>query len=341
MPYCQECGSYYEQDISVCSSCGNKFFIDQGNNEQPSAMEIPTETPGANSNTTTQLNSDVGKEEFVAPFPELIFKEGELLERATESKENSIIEESAVEFVLQEGTNFGVRRNQAESHLGKGLIKPVAIESCMDGYHFKYDEPPRQITKSEPQKEKVVEFRVSGEPEFKVQTNEEEIEAEKFSEDISDKTETEPDLLETDSQAETDNNTEKTNSEDATPLEEVSIPEEEIFSPTNVEPEIRSEIKSEALWEGQRTWYGLPLKEKYRVTDRAVLLLDGDGQELKAIEWRLVSAISLKHNWFSKLLAIGDLEIIGSDSELLLILKGIEHPERLQKLLVETVELKV
>lgn len=48
-----------------------------------------------------------------------------------------------------------------ESQLGKGLIKPYAIELEIDGVHFKYDKPVRNFAKHENIKEKVVEFRVS------------------------------------------------------------------------------------------------------------------------------------------------------------------------------------
>ena len=46
----------------------------------------------------------------------------------------------------------GSHRTQFETHLGKGLIKPVAVESSIDGFHFKYDEALRQLVKPETSK---------------------------------------------------------------------------------------------------------------------------------------------------------------------------------------------
>jgi hypothetical protein len=57
--------------------------------------------------------------------------------------------------------DFGEFRPQVDSHLGKGLVKPQSVEVGMDGFHFKYDQPPQKFVKSEALKDKIVEFRVT------------------------------------------------------------------------------------------------------------------------------------------------------------------------------------
>lgn len=348
MPYCQECGSYLEQDINICSSCGNKLIdvlldntsLSKGETEVNSLNPDSNATPPSGIIEKSQEKAEATEQEPIASGPE----------------SNLAFNGSQSEFIPQEGISIGSHWNQVESHLGKGLIKPVAMENCMDGYHFKYDEPPRQITKPEPQKEKVVEFRFSGEPEPSEETKviPGTDEADKVNREFSDtlgenfnqdepQAETGP-IIEP--EPGTESNLEKPdlieeNPDQLTPVEEVGLTDGDLVPEIgDLEPEIRSAEEPEILWEGHRSWYGLPLKEVYRITDQSVMLLR-DGQILKEIQWRTVSEIALKQNWLAKLLNIGNLEVIGIISEPLLVLEGIDHPEQLQKTLVEMLSPKV
>lgn len=353
MPYCQECGSYLEQDINICGSCGNKLvdvFLDNASSPKGETEGEPLNTTD---NTPSHL-SIVEKSQEKAGVPESAIESDKEPQPSAGRGLNSAFNGIQSEFIPQEGIGFGSHWNQVESHLGKGLIKPVAIENCMDGYHFKYDEPPRQITRPEPQQEKVVEFRFSGESEPSEEDKgiQEAIEAEKANQEISDaaggdlnqdelQTETEQNI-----KPEAENDSERTepvedNPDQATPVEENILPEDDLVPEIGApEPEIRAAAEPEILWEGRRSWYGLTLKEGYRITDQSLMLLC-DGQILKEIEWRSVSEITLKQNWLAKLLNIGNLEVMGTISEPLLILEGIDHPEQLQKTLVEMVPPKV
>jgi len=347
MPYCQECGSHFEEDMNICSSCGNKLSeVEDTHLFQPRAdTEV---APSEAESTPAPPLETLGEVEYTSIYPEEKISESEL-KKIAETNVDSVFEKSPVEFIHQEGLSIGSHRNQVESHLGKGLIKPVAIENSMDGFHFKYDEPPRQINKVEPQKEKIIEFRVSGETEPIVKAKEDK-EEEKVLQDISDSVEAgfkkdekaiEPEEI-VESQSEPESRPEDNYQDEVVTVEEGSLPENKLISEiVNPEPEIRSDIEPEILWKGNRTWNGLKLKEEYRITDQSAILLSGDGQKLKEVEWRLVSGISLKQNWLSKLLGIGNLEIIGLYFEPLFILEGIDHPELIQKILAERMNFKV
>lgn len=363
MPYCQECGSYLEQDTNICSSCGNKLIDVLQTNAASSKGETevnPLETDG---NVPPPMDTLAESETAVGVPKETVdaVKEQEQLSRGPES--NTVVNGSPSEFIPQEGLSIGSHWNQVESHLGRGLIKPVAIENCMDGYHFKYDEPPRQITKPEQQQEKVVEFRFSGEPEPSEAAEgiQEIIEEEKVNREITDAVggdlaqdeplvESEPiidqvPIVEPEPMNETvseDYDSAEDNQEEIIPVAEVGLPEDDLNKEIDdMEPEIRAAAEPEVLWEGHRSWYGLALKEGYRITDQSIMILDSAGIKLKEIEWGSVTKISLKQNWFSRLLNLGNLEILGANFEPLLILEGVDHPEQLQKILEELVSPKV
>lgn len=352
MPYCQECGSYLEQDINICSSCGNKLVDVFLNNTSPSKEGTQGELLNTG-NTPSQLSIAEKRQETVG-VPEDAIESAKEHQPSAGRESNPAFNGIQSEFRPQEGIGLGSHWNQVETHLGKGLIKPVAIENCMDGYHFKYDEPPRQITRPEPQQEKVVEFRFSGEPEPSEEAKEipEAIEVEKANQEISEAAG--EDLNQDELQDETEQAVKPEAESDsepsalvedtpdrAAPVEENDLPEDDLVPEIGVpEPEIRAAAEPEIIWEGRRSWYGLTLKEGYRITDQSLMLLC-DGQILKEIEWRSVSEIALKQNWLAKLLNIGNLEVMGTIAEPLLILEGIDHPEQLQKTLVERVSPKV
>jgi hypothetical protein len=360
MSYCQECGSYLERDADTCSSCGNKLIDHHqtGDAQCEENMEVKSESDGIN--TPPSDNPDKSQDTTVISEQAVdTVKEQEQSTRAAES--STIFNPGPSEFISQEGISAGSHWNQIDSHLGRGLIKPVAIENCMDGYHFKYDEPPRQITKPEPQQENVVEFRFSGESQSNEEAEEGEgsmtTEEEQVNQEILDiggveldregpKVEAEPAEPQVESEIKPerdweDNDSIKEYQEIKAPVEEVVLPEEDPISEIDgSEPEIHVSAEPVILWEGRRTWYGLALKEEYRITDQSAMLLR-DGHLLREIQWRSVSEIGLKQNWLTKFLNIGNLEIIGVNSEPLLIMEGIDHPERLQKTLVEMISPKV
>ncbi len=349
MSYCQECGSHIEQDINTCSNCGNRVSESGETIAALSEADQGDNSLKADSIALPPLDA-LGETEYPASISEANFKEPESVASEAKSYQNQVFKESGGGFIPQEGLSMGSHRTQNESHLGKGLIKPVAFENCMDGYHFRYDEPPRQITKPEPQKEKVVEFRFSGEsePGNEVKEVNEDLEVKKETPDKPDNLGVEfeeEQVVEPESIVEPEPKPEsgaEENDGETTPIEELGLPENELLPEIdNPEPEIRSATEPEVIWEGHRTWNGLTLKEEYRITDQSIVLLGGDGQRLNEVEWQSVSGISLKQNWLLKLLNIGNLVILGLNSEPLLILEGIEHPERLQKMLVETICSKV
>lgn len=373
MSYCQECGSYIEPNMNNCGSCGNKLIDVELTGVSPSEASLEgnqQEAPGnalQSSDTLSPTEPTVPAQEGSIQKPEVF--DGKLDESSNTST-LSVFKESPSKFSPQEGISVGSHWNQMDSHLGKGLIKPVAIENCMDGYHFRYDEPPCQITKPEPQKEKAVEFRFSAESNLSdeagkvvgtneaVEINEEEVSQEHPNTNGVEPEKDEPEVvpeqiaepgqeIETTAKEEDNNPTEDTQDEGISvregeaPVAEVSLQENNLPSEVDAEPETSHDTKPEIIWKGHRSWYGLALKEEYRVTAQSLVIMNDSGQVLKEIEWRFVSQIELKQNWLSKWLNIGNLDIIGTNSELLITLEGVEDPEQLQKMLVETVCFKV
>ncbi len=362
MPYCQECGSHYDQDIGVCSSCGNKATAIEEINVSSPPSDIQTNPPPEIGNIESVILNGLGDMEGdnITSLQNKNLKEPDLVE-ITETINNPVFKESPSEVIHQEGLSLGSHRNQVESHLGKGLIKPVVIENCMDGFHFKYDEPPRQINKSEPQKEKVVEFRVSGETESsnknqlieEVKAEQEEVKT--LTENLesliidSKKDENAFLVMENDeANSEPESNPKEPGGDEPYCKDEPNFNEKDNLleaglnaEKVNLEPEIHTDIIPEILWEGQRTWNWLTLRETYQITNISVTLLNGYGVKVKEIEWQSVSGIILKQNWLSKLLNIGNLEVIGLNSEPLLTLEGIENPGQLRKMLVEILDFRV
>lgn len=363
MPYCQECGSYIDPDTNNCGSCGNKLIDVELTSVSQSEANSESEQLEADGNVL-QSSDTVSPTGPTAPVQEEITKEPELLEKNPDESSNtstvSALKESPSGFIPQEGISVSPHWNQIDSHLGRGLIKPVAIENCMDGYHFKYDEPPCQIIKPEQQKDKPIEFRFTGE--FNpgdeagkvVETNEvvEKNEVEEVGQEHSDATGVEPEkdgpevapeqIAEPGSDLGTvteDNNLTADNQDKEIPVQDgEALVEDFGFQENDLTPGVDAE--PENFWKGHRSWYGLTLKEEYRVTAQSLVVINDSGRVLKEIEWQSVSWIELKQNWLSKWLNIGNLELIGVNAQPLFILEGIDHPEQLQKMLVENIGLK-
>lgn len=366
MSYCQECGSYLEEDTSVCGSCGSKLNLIWETRGSTIGNQSTPKENAADDLQTTPIEFRNGMEQqevAVDGYGKDQPQEPKGVDQIDGSGADELFEESKAELVHRESFNYGSHRSQAESHLGKGLIKPVEIENCMDGFHFRYDQPQRQINKVETQNEKLVEFRVSGEAQSSnisapIGESESQSEAENLliesNESIENtnqvkdfKTETvtvqvepevkfEPESYPGDSGGEAINSVEETQVGADITLEERSESEE-----PEIEPELPSDNRPEILWEGRRSWNGLPLRETYQITDRSIVILNGSGVKFKEFEWSLPVVVGVKQNWLAKLLNIGNLEISGSDFDPTFVLEGIENPEQLRKTLVEILEAKV
>jgi hypothetical protein len=352
MPYCQDCGSHFENEAGACKSCGAEIIVDGGTDPSTTKNDLRAEPL---EDTGDIITPEKGQEDDLEqPATSLMDEVSKIADEAAEimkPNNNQVFEKIMDEFMRQESLSLGTHRNQIESHLGKGLIKPVVIENCMDGYHFKYDEPPRQINKADPQNEKVVEFRVSGEPELGIVNKE--IEDVKIETDESEAkvATTEIDLKE-DNQVATELHTEaEAGLEEVGPdvvetnslqnEAEVTYEQETDFETVEGDPELSEVISPEIIWEGRRTCYGLPLNEFYRLTDQGAIVLKEDGSKFNEVVWEAVSEIRLNQNWLARLLNIGNLVIIGLNSEPLLNLEGIENPERIRERLVKILDSKI
>jgi hypothetical protein len=352
MPYCQDCGSHFENEAGACKSCGAEIPVNGGTNHSTAEKNIGNEPlKDAGDITTPKKGRGDDPKQPATSLMDEATKASDEASETMKSNNNPVFEKIMDDFMRQESLSLGTHRNQIESHLGKGLIKPVAIENCMDGYHFKYDEPPRQINKADPQNEKVVEFRVSGEPELgnvnkeidevKVETNESE------AKDITVEIELKEDnqvALEPDREAEAGPEEVSPDVAETNFLQDEAevTPEQETNSEADEgDPELVEVISPEVVWEGRRTWYGLPLNEFYRLTDQGAIVLKEDDSKFKEVVWETVSEIRINQNWLTRLLNLGNLVITGLNSEPLLVLEGIENPERIRERLVEILGSKI
>lgn len=340
MPYCQECGSLLEQGVTICGSCGNTYSEsgDAASHEEEAELMPENEADRIESDNSEKTSLEIIENEAEISSEKPVAPDSGETTGQSENIANSAAGPNG--FIQQEGRTSGSHRTQFETHLGKGLIKPVAVESGIDGFHFKYDEALRQPVKPEtPKPEKIVEFRVSGE-EGSLREREAEREAEAIIEpeaaveaEAAKEASTVEPMMEPEPEPEVgeDRGTDQAQAEVETELSK----DAPVLEPAETESPLATE--AELLWEGPRTWYGLYRKERYRITDRAAVLFDGDGQKITEVEWRMVMRICLKQNWWSKLLGIGDLAIIGRNSETLLVLEGIEQPKRLRDLLTRLI----
>lgn len=352
MPYCQDCGSHFENEAGVCKSCGAEITVNSGTNLSTVKKDIMTE-PLEDSKDIITPEKGL-EDDLELPATSLIdevSKTSDVTPEIVKPNNNPVFEKIMDDFMRQESLSLGTHRNQIESHLGKGLIKPVAIENCMDGYHFKYDEPPRQINKAEPQNEKIVEFRVSGEPELGIVDKEiEEIKSETDESEAKVVT-TEIDLKEDNQVApELETVVEVGTEEVGFDVAETDFLQDEAevtheqeidFETVEGDSELVEVISPEVVWEGRRTWYGLPLNEFYQLTDQGVIVLKKDGSKFNEVAWSAVSEIRLNQNWLAKLLNIGNLVVIGLNSEPLLNLEGIDNPEGIRERLVKILGSKI
>jgi hypothetical protein len=161
MPDCFGCGSRYQEGDRVCKSCGVKL-IDVDDPKPPSSGKgVPA----------SKKNSKAGRKKKLPSLPD---SEIAAPKQPTDSPPET--GNGAGQVEPESKPTSGARQLQSEVidramglddiHLGKGIIKPKAIELEADGFHFKYEEQPQAVKKGEPfSKGQGVELRVVN-PEF-------------------------------------------------------------------------------------------------------------------------------------------------------------------------------
>jgi hypothetical protein len=138
MPYCSGCGSCYQEGDQVCKSCG--CLLDGGDKLPDVTKEIrPSKKKAKNRGKKKGAHSRA----TVIPPP----KEPEKETRA--ESENEQVRPCPEELTAERRLQSEVINFTDEIHLGKGIIKPKAVERDLEGYHFKYEEPSRATQKEE------------------------------------------------------------------------------------------------------------------------------------------------------------------------------------------------
>ncbi len=342
MPYCPECGTHYEDMDPVCPSCGRDF------------PELDPELEDRYPINETVLESEIPIEPSVVES--INMKEDEI----PIEYPSTLPEETPADVVSSPRFN-------GESHLGKGVIKPQAVEQSIDGYHFKYDVPQRNFVKAEPIKGVPQEYRVtSPDPEVpleELQTKEND----SMDKAISEKASDEKAPVETDIQIDPvveerkEELVTEIKSEEAEPVddhqdspaedireitetepingseetEKIELEDTEVMpTPVLPEPEITEEPNPEIMWEGRRTWLKFPLGNIYRISEHSLIVFGRENQKLLEINLDLIISIYLKQSWFAMLLGIGNLELKIRDFPApQILLEGIDEPHKVKHLL--------
>lgn len=234
---------------------------------------------------------------------------------------------------MHDKENFG-----EESHLGKGLIRPTAIEVGIDGYHFSYEKPAPYSGKAEISKQKGVAERSVSLPE--------DVEGiiSSDAEDYDVAMELQTDTFAGDDVPEEANAPEIQLIPDEVefiegfePLieEEMSIELKELEA-EQLDVEVPLEVKviepvEEVYYSARLTWYGVPLPVTCRLTNRGVLITDINDQTT-CFGLDNIAGVRLKQSFLAKILGIGNLLLELRDGEHQ-VLQGVVKPrELLEKL---------
>lgn len=326
MAYCSVCGIHYQTDTLVCAGCGSILAV------------------------------EVKQEHRIHPV----------------SGESAIYDGAPINDFCGSGMQAS---QDPESQLGKGLIKPHSIELDIDGFHFKYDKPVRNFAKLEKAKEKVVEFRVTcPEPASELSpaetSREEPLSKEIIQEEILHKRaqvhdnqqniETE-EIIEAEaaevsgivgSKDAEDINISPEKNDQLTDegmwvageilIEKVmeSPLEPELISEFDLpEPELQTDEEMVILWEDFQRWFGIPLTNQYRISNRSLQITDRLALKFSEIDLPMISEVTLQQSWLGKLFNTGDLMIsVKHLPDTRLKLAGVRNPEKVHCLLEDLIK---
>lgn len=149
MAYCSGCGSRYQEGDKVCKSCGLELEYDIDPN--PKGKVNPVAIKKERTNKMTKKKPTRKKKTNPILNPELTGKvpENILSEAAPSQPEETISPETLAQRQLQSKIISPSSASLNDIHLGKGIIKPKAVEVGLDGFHFKYEEPMHSAKKED------------------------------------------------------------------------------------------------------------------------------------------------------------------------------------------------
>jgi transcription initiation factor TFIIIB Brf1 subunit/transcription initiation factor TFIIB len=150
MFYCPGCGSCYQEGDQVCKSCG--CLLNGG-----------AKLPGVEIRSGKKRTKTRGKKRGNYSHAAVPKQTGEPLKQAGTTKEQ--VTTAPEELTDARQLQSEVVNLTDEIHLGKGIIKPKAVERDLEGYHFKYEEQSRAVQKEALLKEQGAEVRAVN-PEF-------------------------------------------------------------------------------------------------------------------------------------------------------------------------------
>ena len=361
MQYCSECGLFFNDQALSCSSCGYEFTTDS--KEELNAVGslspvekkvevLPEQVEPELKAEPINVTADVQIVETEAGLGEDSESEDNLTPDEVGIQPVEILEKQAENVVWQPETGFS--RAEEESQLGKGIIKPQAVEVSPDGFHFKYDTPPPRVVKVDSLRGNLAEYRVtssdelpeangdkasadsllppeaiSGDKEIARAVAEMGLEGNEAGQDISDnvaKTEEPFDVSYAEAGPEAEN---------LAPLDSAE--------PESIEPELKLDAETTGvIWEGVQTWFGIPGNKIYRISNDAVEIMNQQGKAVLEVGWANINEVKLAQSWLSKLFGRGDL-IITTKNAICpkVVLAGIPRPEKILVMLEDLLQSKV
>jgi hypothetical protein len=138
MPYCSGCGSRYQEGDRICKSCG---FILTEVGEKPDGKR-GMRSGKKNSKTRGKKKLRVSQDMARVASDQAEKLRSEVAPETTPGPAKTVGPSEARRL---EAGMVGFAAEADEIHLGKGIIKPKAVELGVDGFHFIYEEQPQAV----------------------------------------------------------------------------------------------------------------------------------------------------------------------------------------------------
>jgi hypothetical protein len=104
------------------------------------------------------------------------------------------------------------------------------------------------------------------------------------------------------------------------------------------EPELETAEDRMILWEDSERWFGIPLANQYRISNRSLQVIDRLARKFSEVDLVLISGVTLHQSWLNKLFKTGNLMVSMKHlPDKGLKLAGIRNPEKVRHLIEELI----
>lgn len=105
------------------------------------------------------------------------------------------------------------------------------------------------------------------------------------------------------------------------------------------EPELGNGEDRVILWEDCERWFGIPLVNQYRISNRSLQVVDRMARKFSEVDLALISGVTLHQSWLDKLFKTGNLMVsVKHLPDTGLKLTGIRNPEKVYRLIEELID---